>query len=182
MIRLIKDWAVVGMMLGAMFISVPAYSMIEDFRKESRIQSRTADVILAIVRSIDWKRWKASSGARRICVIGDAKNNFILFSYGQTNLGDEILEVNKNKSVDDIDSACDVVFITRVSPEHTRHYINKSKDRKILTISNDPNFIENGGLVQFTLVEEGVRLRIAKKAMIAQRIPISPYIFTIAGE
>ena len=88
------------------------------------------------------------------------------------------LIVRRFGSVSDI-KACHVLFINQHS-ESLEGTLLSLKDKKILTVSDVPGFIERGGMIQFITENNKIRMRINPDAASASNLAISSKLLRLA--
>lgn len=88
------------------------------------------------------------------------------------------LIIQRYSSVDDIHD-CQILFIN-MPPEETAAAIEKLKGRSILTISDEPDFSQMGGIVQFYKKDDAVRLQINPDAAKQASLSLSSKLLRIA--
>jgi hypothetical protein len=73
---------------------------------------------------------------------------------------------------------CHMLFVNL--PGKTAEALNQLKDRSILTISDNENFAENGGMIQFYPENETIRLRTNVNAVKSANLNVSSKLLRIA--
>lgn len=77
-------------------------------------------------------------------------------------------------------SGCQMAYIGKASRLHSRAILEWCHRNHILTIGDQPGFIELGGVIGFTLIDEQVRLVISRSAAQSSELQISAKLFELA--
>jgi hypothetical protein len=77
-------------------------------------------------------------------------------------------------------SGCQMAYIGKASRLHSRAILEWCRRNHILTIGDQPGFIELGGVIGFTLIDEHVRLVISRSAAQSSELQISAKLFELA--
>ena len=107
-------------------------------------------------------RWPASAdqGPMNICVAGASS-----FSAGlekivaNENISGRPLDVRRVSRPED-EAGCAILFIDTTQREHAEELLQAVADKPTLTVSDLPDFLSQGGMIQFQLVEKRVRFSV----------------------
>lgn len=127
-------------------------------------------------------RWPAGfdQGPMSICVAGSPS-----FSSGlekvvaNENVGGRTLEIRRVHRADD-ESNCAILFIDVTQRGHAQELIQAVADKPTLTVSDLPDFLSRGGMIQFQLVEKRVRFSINVDAVNRVHLTISSELLKVA--
>ena len=128
-------------------------------------------------------RWPAGAdqGPMNLCVAGPPS-----FSAGlekvvaNENINGRTLEVRQVEHVDD-ESGCAILFIDASQRDHADELLQAVADKPTLTVSDLPNFLTRGGMIQFHLVAKRVRFSINLDAVNRARLVISSELLKVAA-
>lgn len=94
-----------------------------------------------------------------ICVIGNDPITKYLQPISSSHLDERTIVIKSfNNSVDIID--CEILYIAQSAKKNLSKIIKIAQGHSILTVSSIPEFINNGGMINFVIVEERVRLKV----------------------
>ncbi|HZL18124.1 MAG TPA: YfiR family protein [Polyangia bacterium] len=82
------------------------------------------------------------------------------------------LAVQRYRRVDEI-TTCHVLFISRSETNHLEQILASLKGRSILTVSDDEDFVQRGGMIRLATVQNKIRLIINVDAAKAANLTIS---------
>jgi hypothetical protein len=127
-------------------------------------------------------RWPAGAeqGPMSICVAGSPS-----FSTGlekivaNENIGGRTIEV-RHVSRPEEESGCTILFIDATQREHAEELLQGVADKPTLTVSDLPNFLSRGGMIQFQLVEKRVRFSVNLDAVNRVRLTMSSELLKVA--
>lgn len=77
-------------------------------------------------------------------------------------------------------TGCHLLFISRSEAARLRQLLPLAEKNCILTVGEDPEFLSQGGMINFAVVEKSVRFDINKKAMTQARLKISSKLLAVA--
>lgn len=75
-------------------------------------------------------------------------------------------------------AGCDVLFVPR-GVAH-RQYLREARDRAVLTVGESPQFLRDGGIINFVIDEGKVRFEIDRDAATRARLTISSRLLRLA--
>jgi len=127
-------------------------------------------------------RWPAGSdqGPMSLCVAGSPS-----FSAGlekviaNENISGRTLEVRQVLRVDDT-SHCAILFIDTTERDHAEELLQAVADKPTLTVSDLPDFLARGGMIQFQLLEKRVRFSVNLNAATHAHLTISSELLKVA--
>lgn len=107
-----------------------------------------------------------------VCVFGHEDMHDYLYRLDDSPMPDHVFNV----SFRNIDAGllnCQMAYIERASRLHARAILEWCHHNHILTISDQPGFIELGGVTGFALIDEQVQLVISRSAAQSSELQIS---------
>jgi hypothetical protein len=128
------------------------------------------------VRLVEWPAG-ASNGSMRICIAGPhpIQEQLEETVRGETVEGQPLAV----RSILQPDSACDVLFIPRrFAAAH--EYLRAVEGKPVLTVGESPEFIQEGGIVNFFLDGKRVRFEINPTAAMRANLRISSRLLQLA--
>jgi hypothetical protein len=126
----------------------------------------------------------ASQALRRatfdICILGrDPIGNTI-----DKLAGDETIDRRKVRIVRDINAAqartCAIVFISTRDDDRIREALNVLADSDVLTVGDSPDFLNDGGMIQFVLQNDHVRFSVNLEAVRKTHLVLSSQLLRVA--
>jgi hypothetical protein len=115
-----------------------------------------------------------------ICVAGSPS-----FSAGlekivaNENIGGRTIEVRHVSRPED-ENGCTILFIDATQRERAEELLQAVADKPTLTVSDLPNFLSRGGMIQFQLVEKRVRFAVNLDAVNRVRLTMSSELLKVA--
>jgi len=141
-----------------------------------------AAFLLNFAKFVDWppKGFPDASAPLVIGIVGDDPFGAALpqLVQGQTALGRRI-EVRHFKADEDC-AACHLVFLSRSVAGRTEEILQRLKGRPVLTVSEKDDFVRQGGVIGFALVDKSVRFDINARAAEAADLKISSKLLAVA--
>lgn len=128
------------------------------------------------VRLVEWPPG-ASSGSMRICIAGPhpIQERLEETVRGETAEGQPLVV----RSILQPDTGCDVLFIPRRFAA-AQEYLRAVEGRPVLTVGESPEFIQQGGIVNFFLEGKRVRFEINPTAASRVNLRISSRLLQLA--
>ena len=161
-------WCVVcGLLLGGLDASAqPAPS------REYQVK---AVFLFNFAQFVEWPP-AAFADANSPIVIGVLGENPFGTYLDETVRGEQVnnrpLAVQRYRRVDEI-TTCHVLFISRSETHHLEQILASLKGRSILTVSDDEDFVQRGGMIRLATVQNKIRLIINVDAAKAANLTIS---------
>jgi len=126
-----------------------------------------AAYIFNVLRFIDWPESPVSPAANQeinVCLLGNNQIEQYLRPIESKKIGDTAIKLMR------IDSAaqttnCHLVFIANASKTLSTQTINNTRNKPIITIGNNLEFTQKGGLLAFYIVDNKVRLSLNKNTL-----------------
>lgn len=87
--------------------------------------------------------------------------------------------VKRYNTPDEIEN-CQMLYIQSPPPDDYKKIVDKIKGKNILTISDDKDFIENGGMIRFVNVNNRIQFQINPEAAKAANLTISSKLLRLA--
>lgn len=142
-----------------------------------------ADSLFNLLKFVEWPE-NASSGARGKWVIGVAGSTPITYELvrmvsGKTILGRE-LKIDAVQSADAM-RGCHVLFISASERKRLPSILAALRGYSVLTVSDMDNFVDSGGMVQFVMADDRVRMTIDVGAASNARLKISAKLLGLAN-
>lgn len=75
---------------------------------------------------------------------------------------------------------CHIVYVSAQSGDAVRRVLASVKDKPVLTVSDAPDFIRAGGMIQFYTENNRIRLRVNVKAASVANLTISAQLLKVA--
>ena len=94
-------------------------------------------------------------------------------------VGARPIQVRRYRQVSNIED-CHVLFISRSEHERVPEMLAALKNRPILTVSDDDGFANRGGIIQFVMDKNRIRLRINLEAARSADLVISSKLLRVA--
>lgn len=116
-----------------------------------------------------------------LCVHGDDFFKDALGPVLKVRVQGRELQARNTRSIQELDG-CDVVYITRSEQKFTAQVLGAVGGRPVLTVSDMPEFIEDGGMVGFTSSGNILRFRINLGAVRASGLDVSAKLLELALE
>lgn len=105
-------------------------------------------------------RWPAAQGPFTICVAGDKTylDRLTKIVAGET-LDSRPYATRLIKTVED-QSGCSIIFISEAAKDRVDSVLKYAADKPILTVSDIPDFLSRGGMIQFLVINKRVRFSV----------------------
>lgn len=122
----------------------------------------------------------------------EASGPIVIGILGQDNFGDSLTEaadgkningraiVIKRLSADDDPSGCAILFISSSEDSQLSGILRKTGTLPILTVGESDSFLQNGGIINFTLKEGKIHLQINLKTAQKVNLQISSKLLSVA--
>lgn len=127
-------------------------------------------------------RWPASAmeGPLRICVAGTPafSNSLQTLIAGETIEG-RPLEVRRVLRPDDM-TGCAILFIDATEKDRERPLLAAAEGKPMLTVSDSPDFLAHGGMIQFVLAAHRVRFSVNLDAANHSNLSVSSELLKVA--
>lgn len=173
----LKRWTMVALI--ASCLSVSASVQAADSRIEHRIK---AAFLFNFARFIEWPVAKLSNDDSpfQICVYGDDSFGAVLDETisGKT-VGEHPLSVVKTVNVSDL-RACEIVYISSSESGRFASVINDLKGANTLLVNDHPDFIKQGGMIRFVVVDRKLRFEVNPEAAKREQLKISSKLLRVA--
>lgn len=172
---------VVGvLLLGLQGLLVGRAIFAAQFPKEYHFK---ADSLFNLLKFVEWPE-DATAGARGKWVIGVAGSTPVTYELlrlvaGKTILGRE-LKIDTAVSADSM-RACNVLFISASEKRRLPSILATLRGSSVLTVSDMDNFVESGGMVQFSMDDNRVRMTIDVGTASNARLKISSKLLALAN-
>jgi|SRR6185437_7716014 len=127
-------------------------------------------------------RWPAGSdqGPMSLCVAGSPSISAGLEKVvANENISGRTLEVRRVVHPED-ESNCAILFIDTTQRDHAEELLQAVADKPTLTVSDLPDFLSRGGMIQFQLVEKRVRFSVNLEPVTHVHLTISSELLKVA--
>jgi hypothetical protein len=116
-----------------------------------------------------------------ICILGhDAMGSSLDALAANSSIGNLPVHVNHSPDVTSAKS-CAIVFISSSEGDRLREDLAILGDANILTVSDAPDFLEHGGMIQFVLVSNHVRFAVNLAAVNRAHLVLSSELLRVAS-
>ena len=75
---------------------------------------------------------------------------------------------------------CHVLFINKIGKDKTAQILERIKGQSILTVSDVPGFLQRGGIIRFTTVDNKIKFQINQEASKSAELTISSKLLQLA--
>lgn len=118
--------------------------------------------------------------------------NFVIGIYGSDPFGDDIDQLMKDERIQQMPivvrrftdmktlDACHILFINLENPQKLRELIDFLDSKSILTVGQNPGFIENGGMITLLVENDQIRFEINKNAIDKSGLFVSSQLLKLA--
>lgn len=104
--------------------------------------------------------WPATTSATvNLCVLGDQLMQQAFLSVDKKTVGNRTLSVIKLSEGNDLNS-CQLLYISSQHSNTIKQLRNETVTRHILTIGEDGDFLENGGMINLETVENKINIQV----------------------
>jgi len=119
-----------------------------------------AAYVAKFVRFAEWPEAHPTHGEIAVGVVGENDFQQAMARLEGQRFGDTRISVRSLDSPRILDQLHVLVVSSTQSSDETARYLRAARDRPILTIGDAPSFTEDGGIIQFVVVEETIRFAI----------------------
>jgi hypothetical protein len=127
------------------------------------METRTkANYLRKMLSFVQWpeEKGKAKDATLKFCVLGDHLLGFALTrELEMTTPGDRKVEVRWVQKGQEMQS-CQVLYVGAVSRQESVQALESMKGASVLTVSDQSGFLDSGGIVQLSFVNEGVQFEV----------------------
>ena len=127
-------------------------------------------------------RWPAGAdqGSMTLCVAGSASfADALQKTVVNETIGARVLEVRRVIRPAD-ESGCAILFIEAAQHLRSEEFLEAVADKPTLTVSDEPDFLLHGGMIQFQLVERRVRFSVDLDAVNHAHLIMSSELLKVA--
>ncbi len=139
-------------------------------------------LIYKITRFVTWPTVPDRSGTPfRFCLAEDT-----IFELAQDRLAgrrvrDRDIEVHLlSEDAVDLSGQCDVFYMARVKNERVSHFLELASGQPVLTVSDDPDFARNGGMIGLSSESKKVAIKINVAAYESSNLVVSSQLLELA--
>lgn len=129
--------------------------------------------------------WPAPSGQKagepfRMCVVADADFTRVVDTIirGESVLGRPLVLVTPTSA--DVARTCHLLYVSKRERDRVARLVAAVRDLPVLTVSDAPRFLDNGGAIQFVLDNRRVRFDISLVAADRARLRVSSNLLRVA--
>ena len=141
-----------------------------------------AAFLLNFAKFVEWppKAFQDANAPFVIGIVGDDPFGAALLQIvkGQTAQGRPI-KIRHFKVAEDYDG-CHLLFLSRSLAAQTDHILKRLEGQPVLTVSEQDNFVRQGGTIGFVVVGKSVRFDINAKAAAAANLKVSSKLLALA--
>lgn len=138
--------------------------------------------LLNFVKYVDWPA-AAMPGANSPIIIGilgqDNFNDSLTHAVEGKNINGRAIII-KHLSSNDALNGCTILFISSSENSRLDEILSKTSTLPILTVGEDDSFLQNGGIINFTLKEGKIHLEINLKVAQKVKLQISSKLLNVA--
>jgi hypothetical protein len=114
-------------------------------------------------RFVEWPGAAANNKPFTICVLGQDPFGAVLDNtFAGESINNRKLEARRIASTREADG-CEILFVSSSEAARTKEILTAVEKFRSLTVSDMPNFVANGGMIQFVLVDNKVRFEVSLK-------------------
>jgi hypothetical protein len=114
-----------------------------------------ATYLLTIPRFVEWPKsaFRQPNSSFRVCIVGGKEfaGTVSRLAIGETVRGKAIL-ILPNPKLNQL-SECQELFLSSMPPDRVRAILKEIAGRPILTVGETPDFLDQGGMIQFFFAE-----------------------------
>lgn len=156
-------------------VSVPAQTSMSEYKVKALF-------LLNFVKYVDWP----------VTARPEAANPIIIGILGQDHFSDSLTQavegknfngreiIIKHLSADDDPRGCSILFISASENSRLNEILSKTSALPILTVGENASFLEKGGIINFTLKDEKIRLEINLNVAQKVKLQISSKLLSVA--
>ncbi|MCK4842817.1 MAG: YfiR family protein [Methylococcales bacterium] len=130
-------------------------------------------------RFVKWPDAKAESNTFQFCVYPENDFGDILYQLEKRQIKDKDIRIKVLNKIADI-QFCHVIFIDHISTEKLPQVLKMAQNYHVLTMSDQHNFAEKGGMIQMFLDDKKIRFKINYDSSQAALIKISSKLIRLA--
>lgn len=177
--RLLRDYKRITALLSCALYSLAWLMAPAAFANGNKEYYVKAAFLFNFAKFIDWPVESISNDTLHVCIKGKDPFGDAIQILGKEKANNRQLVVHYDKDKRDI-TQCHVLFFSK-SEEKTYPKILKSiADQPILTVSEIPGFVDQGGMVGFTTVDGRIKLEMHYPATVKSGLDADPTLFEIA--
>ena len=127
-------------------------------------------------------KWPAESPNFNICILG---RDPFAGSLDRTVAGEAIdgKPISVRRLVDAVQIRdCQILFVSTSERAHVQAILTQVQNQPVLTVSDMPEFMEHGGIIQFELQNDRVRFSINLKSAREAKLNISSDLLSVASK
>ena len=88
----------------------------------------------------------------------------------------------KQVEIQDSPSECQVIFIPQQKAEEVKSVLDALRELPVLTVGENPEFLDLGGIIHFLIVSDKVAFEINRAAIYAARLTVSSKLLRLASK
>jgi len=142
-----------------------------------------ASLIFNFLQFVEWPpdSWSADEHELRLCTIGEDRFKGALTTLqGEVVLGKHLIVVQLQAAEPAALTPCHALFIGALPREETRQILLSTAAQRILTIGEQENFLEWGGIINFLVLGDRIKFEINNAAAQRGRLSISSKLLRLA--
>jgi len=177
-------WKKAGLKFALPFMLVTLLSCESAFSAADEQQTTEYRVKAAFLynftRFITWPERASRDEVKfNLCVLGGDPFGELLDALAGKSVHESSLEIKRLDSLDQA-QACQVIFVSQTGASHLEYTMSALKDLPVLTVSDIEGFTDQGGIIQFKLVDNKVRFIINTDAANHADLTISSKLLSLA--
>jgi hypothetical protein len=139
--------------------------------------------IFNFTQFVEWPS-ASFSNAQSPLVIGilgkDPFGNYLEEALSNEKVNGHSLVAHRYNSIEEIEKECNLLYINLPESAKTEKALSSLKGHSILTVSDDPNFLKQGGMIRFYTKENKIQLQINPEAAKSANLTISSKLLRLA--
>ena len=125
-------------------------------------------------------RWPDSAGPMVICIAGpEPFHQAVVRLVEGERIDGRAVQVRVVESREGL-SACSILFVETAQSQHVASYVAATSGRPVLTVSDAPDFLDRGGIIQFVLDGDHVRFAVNLTAASRNGLALSSELLKVA--
>lgn len=159
--------------------SISFLALAEEDDKEDVVR---AAFILNFIKFIELSDGKSLASLPKIdvCVLGDSGFVKTLQIFEQNSSSKQKITLVKENNLNNITAHCQILFVSKSELYRLKEILRILQRQPVLTVSNLPDFIGHGGMIEFIMDEGKVKLVVNKGAIESARMHMDSQLLEIA--
>lgn len=145
-----------------------------------------ASLIYNFLHFITWPQDSLNDGSSKlqVCLVGHDLYGAALQVLAGEIVGDKAISIERisGHAIDGWQEVCQVVIFSGQSKSILREALPSLHDKGVLTIGESKGFLDEGGIIKFTIVNDTVQFKISLRSAKKARLGISSKLLRLANE